>query len=169
MSSLIKILSKYKMLILIIVLFFPIIINFLNIYSFLNIDLKLILVVTNFYYVTLALCYLKLKSLKTALEPRSSIKFLRGFNTTSSPIYWDKYGKNLKHLTGVEIGVDEGKHAISILRNLNIIKLYLVDPWVEYYDNHSGKILRSQTVQEEKFKKVEELFKGNPKVKLIRK
>ena len=70
-------------------------------------------------------------------------------------MYWDKYGKELKHLTGVEIGVDEGKNAISILKNLNIIKLYLVDPWIEYYEKSSNKLLRSQKVQDEKFKKVE--------------
>ena len=168
MSSLIKVLSKFKMTILIFALVFPIVISVTNIF-YLNFDLHFILVIINIYYASLVLIYFKLKSIKKKLEPRSSIKFLRGFNITSSPLYWDKYGKELKHLTGVEIGVDEGKNAISILKNLNITKLYLVDPWIEYYEKSSNKLLRSQKVQDEKFKKVEKLFSDNSKVELIRK
>ena len=37
-----------------------------------------------------------------------------------------------KPLTGVEIGVFSGEHAQSILKNLNIKKLYLVDPYLSY-------------------------------------
>ena len=108
------------MTILIFALVFPIVISVTNIF-YLNFDLHFILVIINIYYASLVLIYFKLKSIKKKLEPRSSIKFLRGFNITSSPLYWDKYGKELKHLTGVEIGVDEGKNAISILKNLKNI------------------------------------------------
>ncbi len=35
-------------------------------------------------------------------------------------------------LAGVEIGVYEGENALEMLTNLNIQKLYLIDPWVNY-------------------------------------
>ncbi len=35
-------------------------------------------------------------------------------------------------LTGVEIGVREGVHALNIIENLDIKKLYLIDPYQEY-------------------------------------
>lgn len=44
-----------------------------------------------------------------------------------------KFGR--KPLIGVEIGVAEGKNAESILKNLNVKRLYLVDPYVAYYDH----------------------------------
>jgi hypothetical protein len=42
--------------------------------------------------------------------------------------------ENKKNLIGVEIGVDEGQNALNILENLDIEKLYLVDPWSLYRD-----------------------------------
>lgn len=39
-----------------------------------------------------------------------------------------------KPLVGMEVGVYMGDHAINILQNLNIQKLYLVDPYVMYPD-----------------------------------
>ncbi len=50
-----------------------------------------------------------------------------------------KEATNNKDLIGVEIGVHEGDHALSLLENLNIKKLYLIDPWEEYkeYNNNS--------------------------------
>jgi len=40
-------------------------------------------------------------------------------------------------LIGVEIGVCSGKHADAMLHNLNINKLYLIDPYI-YYDGISN-------------------------------
>ena len=40
-----------------------------------------------------------------------------------------------KNLIGVEVGVHEGDHALSLLENLDIKKLYLIDPW-EYYKEY---------------------------------
>lgn len=37
-----------------------------------------------------------------------------------------------KQLVGVEIGTLEGENAEYILKNLNIKKLYLIDPWLDY-------------------------------------
>ena len=41
-------------------------------------------------------------------------------------------------LTGVEIGVCGGEHAASLLRNLDIDRLYLVDPYALYDDYQEG-------------------------------
>ena len=43
-----------------------------------------------------------------------------------------------KGLIGVEIGVFEGDHALSLLENLDIKKLYLVDPYEMYDDYDEG-------------------------------
>lgn len=39
-----------------------------------------------------------------------------------------------KPLLGMEVGVYIGDHAINILQNLNIQKLYLIDPYIMYPD-----------------------------------
>lgn len=44
-------------------------------------------------------------------------------------------------LVGVEIGVDEGKNAFSMLKYLPIRKLFLVDPYVDYMDH--GRLIVS--------------------------
>lgn len=44
-----------------------------------------------------------------------------------------------KKLSGAEIGVEDGKHAKSILDNLPIQKLYLIDPYIPYIED--GKLL----------------------------
>lgn len=42
-------------------------------------------------------------------------------------------------LTGIEIGVNDGKNAKNILESINIKRLYLIDPYVPY--NEDGKIM----------------------------
>ena len=46
--------------------------------------------------------------------------------------------KGKKDLIGVEIGVFEADHALSLLENLDIKKLYLVDPYEMYDDYDEG-------------------------------
>lgn len=43
-------------------------------------------------------------------------------------------------LIGIEIGVAGGEHALSLLKNLNIKKLYLIDPYDLYDEYNEGKI-----------------------------
>lgn len=50
-----------------------------------------------------------------------------------------------KNLIGVEVGVHEGDHALSLLENLDIKKLYLIDPW-EYYKEYEGDYKRYMDV-----------------------
>lgn len=43
-------------------------------------------------------------------------------------------------LVGIEIGVAGGEHALSLLKNLNIKRLYLIDPYELYHEYIEGKI-----------------------------
>jgi SAM-dependent methyltransferase len=46
------------------------------------------------------------------------------------------YGDSWNGLSVVEIGVDLGFNALSMLNNLNIRKLYLIDPYISYMDGN---------------------------------
>lgn len=46
--------------------------------------------------------------------------------------------RNKNNLVGCEIGVFEGDHALSLLINLDIEKLYLIDPYEMYDDYYEG-------------------------------
>jgi len=52
---------------------------------------------------------------------------------------------NKKNLIGAEIGVFEGEHALEMLQNLPIKKLYLIDPYDSYgeYYEISNKVLHT--------------------------
>ena len=43
-------------------------------------------------------------------------------------------------LVGIEIGVAAGEHALSLLKNLNIERLYLIDPYEDYEKYSEGKL-----------------------------
>lgn len=58
--------------------------------------------------------------------PRHSIRFAK------------KYFKN-KKITAVEVGTYEGRNAKSILKELNIEKFYIVDPYENYSDYASSE------------------------------
>ena len=147
----------------------PIIINSLIYFVYNENILFFLIIFTNLYYVFFFFVYYLIKILKRKSEPRSSIKFVRSFNKTGIPIFWDEHGKDLRHLTGVEVGVDSGKNALQIYKNLNITKLYLVDPWDEYYDYITGKKLRDKEEQNKKYDRVQNLFKKFKNVEIIRK
>ena len=51
--------------------------------------------------------------------------------------------KGKKNLVGVEVGVYRGQHAREMLTDLDIKKLYLVDPW-QKYDEYKEKKLGNQ-------------------------
>lgn len=91
------------------------------------------------------------------LEPRPMIKYV---------------AKNLKGpLTGVELGVYLGSNAISMLKNLNIKRLYLVDPYVKYeqYRDPGGWVERTQKDFDEYYKKAtSRLYSWPDKVVFLR-
>jgi len=55
-------------------------------------------------------------------KPRSSIKFIK-----------NRFGNN--ELIGCEIGIEEGHNSKNILNYLNIKKIYLIDPYVDYFED----------------------------------
>ena len=77
-----------------------------------------------------------------------------------------KYIKeNMKgNLVGVEIGVAKGKHAYEILANLNIERLYLIDPWVNKNEQNQAQTLLNPFVDKVYYitKEAEEAHKGVP-------
>jgi hypothetical protein len=78
---------------------------------------------------------------------------------------WIGLLKQDKGLVGVEIGVHRGRHAKYLTDNLDIKKLYLIDPY-ETYDKHTRRHYRKTISDAEKSAK--SLLKNN-KVKFIRK
>lgn len=78
---------------------------------------------------------------------RPSIKFMKNYF-------------NNKPLTGLELGVKRGNNAKSILSNLNIKKLFLIDAWLNYYYIPKNNILN--------YKYVQQLFKNNSKIEIIK-
>jgi len=75
----------------------------------------------------------------------------------------NKYAKN--EVIGCEIGISSGVHVLQLLNNLNVKKLYMIDPYCKYVDG-DGKI-KSRRLKYFKMKK--DLFKYRKKVKLIKK
>jgi len=63
---------------------------------------------------------------------------LKKFNLWISIVFpreFEKFAAKGKNLIGVEIGVYKGEHAESMLKELNIKKLYLIDPYESYAEN----------------------------------
>ena len=83
-----------------------------------------------------------------------------------------------KDLVGVEIGTQEGYHAINMLRRLDIKKLYLVDPYISYpssqKDNSSlmdiDKMIKAKEESIEilkEFGNVERIFKTSELASIV--
>jgi predicted O-methyltransferase YrrM len=89
--------------------------------------------------------------------PRASIKAIEKANEDSC-----------HNLIGVEVGVYKGENAKSILKTLNIDKLYLIDPYV-YYDDY-GDVAGGQKTFDKLLKKtIKTLQKYENKYILIKK
>jgi len=62
-------------------------------------------------------------------------------------------------LVGVEVGVRDGRNALDLCRFLNIRKLYLVDPFLPYFDNTRDYTIDDQNKELEKLiKNTESIF-----------
>jgi len=73
------------------------------------------------------------------------------------------------NLVGVEIGVYKGKHAISMLRTMDIKMLYLIDPFLnykDYTDNYGGEKSLENDVMDATIRR---LLPYKNKIELIRK
>lgn len=86
--------------------------------------------------------------------PRPTIQFVR--NTM-----------NNEPLTGAEIGVAKGFNAESILKTLNIKKLYLVDPYIPYKETKDGKLRRISKYLSAKEEAVKRLSRFQDKTQFI--
>lgn len=80
---------------------------------------------------------------KLKLILRPAIAFIKRF----------LYNHSHSNLTGAEVGVFEAVHAESILQNLNIKKLYLIDPYTdypEYFDSAAPALKHAKKVSVER-------------------
>jgi len=71
-----------------------------------------------------------------------------------------------KNLIGAEIGVYTGEHSEKLLKNLDIKKLYLIDPY--NYDESDSSSTQSNLIKAEKNAR-KRLFKYKDKIEFIRK
>ena len=77
-----------------------------------------------------------MKKLSNSLAEQDIIDILSDLKHRVMPRPFERLALNgKKGIVGVEIGVFEGDHALSLLENLDIKNLYLVDPYVMYDDN----------------------------------
>jgi len=105
--------------------------------------------------------------LKKIINGRSPNIFLKKlFNLRVERVFprgFERFGVSGKNLIGVEIGVFEGEHALSLIKNLNLKKLYLIDPYV-IHDSYSPE-WRKSIIQAQR--EVYELSKKHSNVKVI--
>ena len=81
-----------------------------------------------------------MKFLPKKLNEKNIIDILRDLKHRVYPRPFERLALNgKKDLVGAEIGVFEGDHALSLFENLDIRKLYLIDPYELYDDYFEGK------------------------------
>jgi len=83
------------------------------------------------------------------LIPRPSVRIMRNY-----------FGNHL--VSGAEVGVLKGDNAVSILNELNIKKLYLIDIWDDYKDSDS------RYKNKENYNIVLNKFKRDKKVEIVK-
>ena len=83
-----------------------------------------------------------MKYLSKSLSEIDIIDILSDLKHRVFPRPFERLGipRDKKSLVGVEIGVAGGEHALSLLRTLDIQKLYLIDPYELYDDYSEGKL-----------------------------
>lgn len=89
-------------------------------------------------------------------RPKEAIKFAK------------RYFKG-KQIIAIEIGVLRGVNSEQILKNLNIKRLYLIDPWISYSDYKKSEPERTQEALNEDFIRCKKkLLKYKNKITYIR-
>jgi hypothetical protein len=87
-------------------------------------------------------------------------------NGECRPMIW--YCRTFFHdkpVVGVEVGVDGGTHALSILQTLNVTKLYLVDdykPYVEYGNRRDFSAGKQKAIKLLSKQPVEFIYEPSP-------
>jgi len=98
-----------------------------------------------------------------------------GFNLIQYNIRsFDRFLRSTKkrNLVGIEIGVHDGWHALDLMENLPIDKLYLIDPYKSYEDYYEsiGNPRKTQKALNERMKVAQKILKKyGDRVKFIRK
>jgi hypothetical protein len=73
------------------------------------------------------------------VNEKEIIKLLSDLKHRIFPRPFERLAVSGKNLTGAEIGVYKAEHAESLLRHLDIERLFLVDPYDLYTDYNEGK------------------------------
>ena len=83
-----------------------------------------------------------LKYLQKNITEREIIDLLSDIKHRIFPRPFERLSmlRERKDLIGAEIGVAGGEHALSLLNNLDIKKLYLIDPYELYTEYQEGKL-----------------------------
>lgn len=101
--------------------------------------------------------------------PENLVRHLKKYDMSPRPmtIFMKEYFK-FESIVGCEIGVDNGKHSLIMLENLNIKKLYQIDPYQPYKDYRKGKlVLIDEETQNKKKKLRDKRFKNYDNVYLM--
>lgn len=80
-----------------------------------------------------------MKYLPHSLSEQQIVDILSDLKHSVFPRPFERLGlSKTKCEIGAEIGVFEGAHALSLLQNSNVSKLYLIDPYEMYFDYLEG-------------------------------
>ena len=80
-----------------------------------------------------------MKYLPHSLSEQQIVDILSDLKHRVFPRPFERLGlSKTKCEIGAEIGVFEGSHALSLLQNSNVSKLYLIDPYEMYFDYLEG-------------------------------
>jgi hypothetical protein len=102
------------------------------------------------------------------MEEKDIIEIMGNLKHRIFPRAFERLGVKGNNLIGVEIGVYKGEHALSLLNNLDIKTLYLIDPYKDYNEKSKdykitnltlAKIIANKNLKEyqEKVVKVKKL------------
>ena len=83
------------------------------------------------------------------------------------PREYENFAVKGKNLIGVEIGVYRGEHAESMLKHLDIKKLYLIDPYKEYGEVTTDNDYTYEKINNAKSQAINRLKKFKEKTKWI--
>jgi hypothetical protein len=108
----------------------------------------------------------RLKQFNNWLQKRYKLGFVINYPFRTSVSIAKDYFKN-KEIVAIEIGTFKGENALNILQQLNIKKLYIIDPYEEY-DSYKSDVSSKNANQNLNIAK-KRLSKYNDKIIWIRK
>jgi predicted O-methyltransferase YrrM len=82
------------------------------------------------------------------MEEKDIIEMMGNIKHRIFPRAFERLGVKGNNLIGAEIGIYKGEHALSLLENLNIKKLYLIDPYSDYGEENEDYGIASLNLSE---------------------